>query len=98
MLGWPNGTTINAASSGPIEVPKTAADLKHRLRETEAPTGGKPRDTRRLRVEDRRTQPTNDAATRMTVYCRATLSSSSPKKVNPMPMASENGCAFLSVK
>jgi len=22
MLGWPNGTTINAASTGPIEVPK----------------------------------------------------------------------------
>ena len=22
MLGWPNGTTISAASSGPIEVPK----------------------------------------------------------------------------
>ena len=26
------------------------------------------------------------------------LSSSNPKKVDPMPMASENGCAFLSVK
>ena len=22
MLGWPNGTTIRAASTGPIEVPK----------------------------------------------------------------------------
>ncbi len=22
MLGWPNGTTINAASTGPIEAPK----------------------------------------------------------------------------
>ena len=22
MLGWPNGTTISAASTGPIEVPK----------------------------------------------------------------------------
>ena len=22
MLGWPNGTTISAASSGPIDVPK----------------------------------------------------------------------------
>ena len=22
MLGWPNGTTINAASSGPIDVPR----------------------------------------------------------------------------
>ena len=28
----------------------------------------------------------------------ATLSSSRPKKVKPMPIASENGCAFLSVK
>ena len=32
------------------------------------------------------------------MYCWATLSSSRPKKVEDMPIASENGCAFLSVK
>ena len=34
---------------------------------------------------------------RMTGYRAATLSSSNPKNVKPMPSASENGCAFLSV-
>ena len=34
----------------------------------------------------------------MTKYCLATLSSSKPKKVEVMPIASENGWAFLSVK
>ena len=42
--------------------------------------------------------PTSAAAIRMTMYWWATLSSSRPKKVKPMPIASENGCAFLSVK
>ena len=32
------------------------------------------------------------------MYWCATLSSNRPKKVDVMPTASENGCAFLSVK
>ena len=57
MLGWPKGTTISAASSGPIDVPEAAAKLEHRLRETKATTRGQPRNARRFRVEHRRTQP-----------------------------------------
>ncbi len=46
MLGWPNGTMIAAASSGPDRGAEIAADLEHRLRKAVAAAGREPRDAR----------------------------------------------------
>ena len=77
---------------------ETAAELKHRLRESVAAARRQPRDPRQLRMEHRRAEPDQRRRDQDDGIACATLSSSNPKKVKPMPIASENGCAFLSVK
>ena len=54
MLRWPHGSTMNAASSGPVRRAGVAADLEQRLREPVPPAGRHARHARGFGVKDRR--------------------------------------------
>jgi hypothetical protein len=98
MLRWPFGSTMNAASSGPIADTGVAADLEERLREAVPAARRHPRHARRLGVEDRRSDAHARRGHSTTRNDGAKASSTSPVRVNAMPMASEYGFGALSVK
>ena len=91
MLACPLGTTMNAASNGPIAdpafPPTWKSDCARPCRPPEAARAI--RDDSGWKTDD--PIPTNPAAMRIMGKLAATDSRRSPTSVNPMPIASEYG-------
>src|SRR6187401_1655575 len=97
MLRCPFGTTMNAASSGPVDAPALPPtwnnDWANPWRPPDASRAT--RDDSGWKMDD--PMPTSATATRMMPKAGATDSSSRPRSVKPMPIGSEYGFGFMSV-
>ena len=98
MLDWPRGTTRKARDQRAERRADVAADLKDRLRQAVTAAGRHPRDARRLRVKDRRTDA-HQSGSRPAASAKlpAHRQPDSPTAVNPMPTTSEYGVGRRSV-